>query len=291
MPELPEVECIRRGLEDLLIGRTLRLDHVARGDIIGSLAHPRGQRGGRVLPVPAEHLLDACVVDRVLRKGKQLAIGARSGRWLIVRLGMSGQLLSGESLARKTDHIHVRWLVSDSAPLAFRDARRFGSLIPCHDRSELDTHWQQLGPDALSIEPDDLFDRLQSRRVPMKACLMDQRMVAGIGNIYADESLFRAQVHPATHCCRMKRAHVDRLVVSLREVLVSAIDQGGSTLRDFCSPHGIRGSYRSSHQVYGRKGRTCVVCQAVLRGTRLAGRASVWCPNCQSRRIKSARDE
>lgn len=291
MPELPEVECVRRGLECLLIGRTFRLDHIGRRDMVGSLAHPRGQRRGRVLPVSAECLLDGCVIDRVLRKGKQLAIGARSGRWLIVRLGMSGQVLAGDLPESKKNHVHIRWLLSDGTSLAFRDARRFGSVIPCRDDDALEAHWRQLGPDALSVESTDLQRRLQSRKAPLKACLLDQRVLAGVGNIYADECLFRSRLHPQARASGLRREQIDQLVLSLQLVLRSAIDLGGSTLRDFCSPDGAHGSYRSAHLVYGRKGLPCPVCGTVLRGARIGGRASVWCPNCQSRRIKSSRDE
>lgn len=291
MPELPEVECIRRGLEDILVGRKMRVDHIGRSDIVGSIAHPRGQRRGGVTPVPAAHLLDSCVIDCVLRKGKQLAIVSRTGRLLIVRLGMSGQVLSGEALSSKKDHVHVRWSLSDGTSLAFRDARRFGSVIPCCNQHELDAHWQQLGPDALSVGSDDLRGRLQSKRVPVKACLLDQSILAGVGNIYADEALFRARIHPQVLGFRLKREQIDRLTLSLRAVLFSAIEHGGSTLRDFCSPKGTAGSYRVAHQVYGRKGLPCLVCGTTLCGERLGGRASVWCPKCQSRRIKSPRDE
>ncbi|MFM7479605.1 MAG: bifunctional DNA-formamidopyrimidine glycosylase/DNA-(apurinic or apyrimidinic site) lyase [Planctomycetota bacterium] len=291
MPELPEVECIRRGLEGLLVGRAVRLGHLGRNDIVGSLEHPRGQRGGRALPVPAESLLDGCVVDRVLRKGKQLAIGARSGRWLIVRLGMSGQLLSGDLLASKKDHVHIHWFLNDGTSLAFRDARRFGSVIPCDDQDALDVHWRLLGPDALSVEPHDLLSRLRPKRTALKTCLMDQSVLAGVGNIYADESLFGARLHPLMPASRLQRGHVDRLVLSLRKVLVSAINHGGSTLRDFCTPSGVGGTYRSAHQVYGRKGEPCPTCRVALRGARIGGRASVWCPTCQDRRIRSVTNE
>lgn len=291
MPELPEVECIRRGLEDILVGREMRVDHISRSDIVGSIAHPRGQRRGRASPVPADRLLDGCVVDRVLRKGKQLAIGARDGRLLIVRLGMSGQVLSGDALSSKKDHVHVRWSLSDGTSLAFRDARRFGSVIPCRDQHQLDAHWQRLGPDALSVDSDDLHGCLRLKRVPVKTCLLDQSILAGVGNIYADEALFRAGLHPQVIGSRLTRAQIDRLALSLRAVLLSAIEHGGSTLRDFCSPKGVVGSYRVAHLVYGRKGLSCCVCGTILRGQRLGGRASVWCPTCQSRRIKSPQDE
>jgi len=283
MPELPEVECIRRALVNILVGRSMRLDRLGRSDIVGSLKHPRGQRLGHSTAVEKECLLDGCVVDDVLRKGKQIAIGTRSGRWLIIRLGMSGQVLSGDSVATKHDHVHVRWTVDGGLPLVFRDARRFGSVIPCRTRAELDAHWQLLGPDALSIDSGDLLNRLRSRRKAVKTCLLDQRLLAGVGNIYADESLFRARVHPQAIASRLKQEQIALLAMSVRDVLNEAIDHGGTTLRDFCSPSGGAGSYRSAHQVYGREGKPCQVCGGSLVGSRLGGRASVWCPTCQRR--------
>ncbi len=269
-----------------MVGRTLSLDHIARQDIVGSLSNPRGQRRGPVKPIADEQLLHRSVVDRVLRKGKQLAIGSLCDRWLIVRLGMSGQLLTGSAASERCDHVHARWTIGGGASLAFRDARRFGSLIPCPSRSELEAHWQRLGPDALSIDPMDLLDRLRSRKLAVKAGLLNQQIVAGVGNIYADESLFRARIHPRTVCTSFRHEHAVRLAESLREVLASAIEHGGSTLRDYCSPSGITGSFRLVHQVYGREGQCCLICGAKLSGARVGGRATVWCPTCQGRRIK-----
>jgi formamidopyrimidine-DNA glycosylase len=286
MPELPEAECIRRDLERILVGQSMRLDRVERYDIVGSLTHPRGQRSGRSAAVALDELLDDCVVDCVLRKGKQIAIGAQGGRWLIIRLGMSGQLLFGRSLDAKLDHVHIRWTIDTATPLGFRDARRFGSVIPCRTRDELDAHWQKLGPDALSIESGDLLNRLRSRKTAVKACLLDQQVVAGIGNIYADESLFRACVHPQTIASTLRREQVELLAESVRDVMKAAIKGGGTTLRDYRSPSGASGSYQSEHLVYGRRGEPCRTCGNTLVGKRLVGRASVWCPTCQRRRIK-----
>jgi formamidopyrimidine-DNA glycosylase len=280
MPELPEIEVVRRTLEPILVGRTLRVasigphDMRARGEGRGS-----GRGGAWITP---KELLDGARIDRLERRGKRLAILAKDGRALVVQLGMSGQLLAVADAG--STHRHACWTFDARMPLlVFRDPRRFGGLTPYERHAAMHAAWEaELGPDGLRLETHELLERLVGSR-PVKAALLDQHVVAGVGNIYADESLHLAGIDPRTKCARLGAERVDRLAKAIRTILNRAADHGGSTLRDHRSGHGRAGAAQLLHAVYGRAGKPCLACEAPLRGMRLAGRATVWCPDCQAR--------
>lgn len=286
MPELPEVECIRRTVAREIVGRDLRVTRIARTDIIGS---PGRMRGGRGRPrvagadAVAHALLEGATVRDVLRHGKQMAIVAADGRALVMQLGMSGRVL----LARHGDaapaHTHAEWSFSGCQRMRFVDPRRFGALVPCRTRAELDTHWSGLGPDALEIGSAALHDALAQRRAPVKAVLLDQSAVAGLGNIYVDEALHRARIHPCT-AARRAAGEAPRLLECIREVLDAAISAGGSTLRDYVDADGQPGAYVQLHRIYGRAGQPCDACGGTVRSTVVGGRTTAYCPTCQVRR-------
>ena len=271
---------IRLALEPLLVGRTLRVvdvgphDMRARGEGRGSAF------GGSWLDRRA--LLDGAHIARLDRRGKRLALIARDGRALVIQLGMSGQLLAVPSNERT--HRHVSWSVSGRPhPVVFRDPRRFGGVTPYASVDELHAAWDaELGDDALSIRPGRLAQALVGARA-VKAALLDQRTIAGVGNIYADESLFRAAIDPRTRCSRLGRHQVAALARAIRTVLRRAVRTGGSTLRDHRTAFGVPGRAQQTHAVYGRAGQPCVRCGTPIRSARLAGRATCWCPCCQSR--------
>jgi len=299
LPELPEIEVLRQSLAPLLVGARLEVVRVGRHDMRsrgrGRLlaAPPGGERraGGSRAPgrpwMDRASLLHGALVKALHRHGKQLAIEAADGRVLVVQLGMSGQvLLEGEGLpAVPRTHRHVEWRVQPrrgaAVGLVFRDPRRFGGVHAAPSLRDLRADaWRDLGPDALRIQARTLATALASAR-PIKAALLDQECLAGVGNIYADEALFHARIAPRTLARSLKGADIARLAAGIRLVLAKGVRLGGSTLRDHRSAMGALGEAQRWHRVYGRGGLPCLRCGAPLRSTRLAGRATVHCPGCQ----------
>jgi formamidopyrimidine-DNA glycosylase len=185
-------------------------------------------------------------------------------------------------------HRHVVWTLECGGPtasgelrMAFRDPRRFGGLTAYGSRAELDAAWARLGTDGLVVSSAELRRGLGASRRPIKAALLDQTVVAGVGNIYADESLFAASIHPLAPACSLSARQVGRLAREIRRILNRASDAGGSTLRDYRDAFGQPGSAVQLHAAYGREGEPCVRCKTPLQGLRLQARATVFCPRCQ----------
>lgn len=290
MPELPEIEVLRRTIAPALVGRVLRVVTIGRHDMRARGSGRGESRSAAGAWMTSSELLDGATIQSLERHGKRLALIATDGRCLVVQLGMSGQLTAG--LSTKKPHQHIIWsiantnerrssLTRDSGCLVFRDPRRFGGVTPYESKRALHASWSaELGPDALGIQARVLQSVLDGIR-PIKVALLDQTMVAGIGNIYADESLHIAGIHPCTPCNQVSKAHAKKLAQSIRLILNRATKHGGSTLRDYRSGLGVKGAAQALHAVYGRAGQSCLLCQAILCGTRLGGRATVWCPACQ----------
>lgn len=278
LPELPEIESVRRALAPVLLGRAVRVVRVGRHDM---RARGGGRGDGRARAwMKRDALLHGATITSLERRGKRLAIIAADGRVLVVQLGMSGQLVCGPGI--DPTHRHVEWAVRHAGhPLVFRDPRRFGGLTPYPDARSLYAAWdRELGPDALEAEATALAARLRGLR-SVKSALLDQAAIAGVGNIYADEALFRAGIDPRTRCRRLDAAAVLRLAESVRSTLRDAVAHGGSTIRDYRTGRNDRGRAQLLHAVYGRAGEPCLACGSKLRGTRLGGRATVWCGCCQ----------
>jgi len=243
--------------------------------------------------VPAA-MLEGQRLASIDRRGKQLILRAVSGRAIGIHLGMTGQCLvlrAGEQ-PRQSDHIHMRWqLVDDSAAdhvnaqtpaeLLFRDPRRFGELRAFATPAEADVYLARLGPDALHISGEALYDAVHGSSRAIKAALLDQAVLAGVGNIYADEALFAAQIRPSAKARGLSRVRLQALAASIRVTLERAVAAGGSTLRDYLDADGNAGTFLTQHRVYGRGGQPCVVCSGVLRQTQVAQRTTVHCPACQ----------
>ena len=285
MPELPEVECIRLCLQRECVGSTITLHKLAREDIVGSLQSPRGHRVGLRSRTPKIALLDGAKLVSFERKGKQLALMADDGRSLIIRLGMSGQILLVGSIDPNLKHVHAAWLVAsknNSQYLLFRDPRRFGSILPCKNKNDLNEHWCRLGPDALTISVSDLCRITKNKKVGMKSLLLNQSKICGLGNIYVDEALFMARIHPEKYVRSLNEKQIQRVAFCVRTILMRAIQAGGTTLRDYCVPDGSFGAFQKKHQVYGRQGLLCTSCQSVILGAVIAGRTTAFCPTCQA---------
>lgn len=271
MPELPEVETTRRGLLPHLQGR--RLERVLVRD--GRLRWP--------VPEGLAQWLTGAVLETLERRAKYLLFGFDRGV-LLAHLGMSGSMRLVPEGTPLLTHDHVCLAFAGVPELRFNDPRRFGSLHWL-DHDAVDGHFllRALGPEPL----DDAFtgawlhQRARGRRASVKAFIMDARTVVGVGNIYAAEALFRAGIHPHRAAGRISRQRYDRLAEAIRTVLAEAVTMGGTTLRDFVSSDGQPGYFRQSLAVYGREGGACRRCGAVLRGSRLGQRATVYCPQCQ----------
>lgn len=293
MPELPEVECVRRSVEDRVLGAQIRAATVHRRDVVCRHDEPRGgwsRRGKAPKPtryarIPRHELGVGATINAVHRRGKQLAIELDRAGALLVHLGMTGQLMTVAERQRipQTDHVHITWRLADRrGRLVFRDPRRFGGvwLYPSM-QALVHERWDELGEDALTIAPETLYNAFQKTARPVKAALLDQQRLAGVGNIYADECLFQARIHPEQTTNTLTRNDVDNLVSALTRILHHAIEAGGSTIRDYADSLGTPGSAQHAHAVYGRGGEPCRVCGGTLAHATVAQRTTVWCPVCQ----------
>ena len=273
-----------------MLGRRITAATLLRRDI---LVLPKDPAGGfsrsRIRKHPArvrpEHLLVAGTVVELRRRGKQLAIIVDDGRALVVHLGMTGQLryqISGES-APETNHVHAMWTFADGSSLLFRDPRRFGGLWFVPESTKLNqTRWADLGRDALTITGPALHEAASESKRAIKAVLLDQRILAGVGNIYADEALFLARIAPRRRATRLSSEQFELLAAAIRQTLANAVALRGSTLRDYRDGTGQPGEAQLKHQVYGRTGQRCNRCGKALKTLLLAQRTTVWCPECQT---------
>jgi formamidopyrimidine-DNA glycosylase len=278
MPELPEVETVVRELRRTLPGTTIMSAVVTARDMY--------RRDSRDVSC-----LQGARVAAVERRGKAIVVrceGACGPIDMAVHLGMTGQLLwSAHAHQDSSRHQHARWELAGGAELRLVDPRRFGFVFvgaPDTVRASLAT-----GPDALVISAQELAMALRGRRASIKALLLDQRIVAGLGNIYADELLFLARVHPLTTGDRAA-ARAQLIVAAARRVLAQAIHARGTTLRDYRRPDGSRGGFQVRLRVYGREGNACLRCRARIRKIVVGQRGTHFCPRCQrsSRRLTTS---
>ena len=295
MPELPEVETVRRGLMPLVVGRVILDADARRRDLRWPLPEgfARRLRGQRI--------------NSLGRRAKFLLWNLDGGETLISHLGMSGRFLAmsggsfrqpgqfvlGERMPAAAggphDHVILDLSGASGEPethIVFRDPRRFGAM-DLRATQELSSHpWlARLGPEPLDVDftTDWLCERLKRRRAPVKSLLLDQRIIAGIGNIYASEALHRAGIAPRRPAGRISAVRLGRLRAAIREVLRDAIEAGGSSLRDFQHADGDLGYFQHNFAVYGREGEPCPRpgCDGIIRTALQSGRSSYWCPKCQ----------
>lgn len=277
MPELPEVETVRAGLDERLAGRVLEAVEQRRRDLR--------------IPFPPRFAarLRGRRLDRVGRRGKYLLWHFAGGPVLIAHLGMSGRwVLRGAATGPPPPHEHVVLTFAGGAVACYRDARRFG-LMTLAAEADLAAHplLADMGPEPLTPAFDGtvLARAFRGRRAPVKSLLLDQRVVAGLGNIYACEALFRAGIAPDRAAGRLRARRTDRLAGAVREVLADAIAAGGSSLRDYVQTSGELGYFQAQWRVYGREGQPCGRCRAGarcrVRRAVQGGRATFWCPRWQ----------
>jgi formamidopyrimidine-DNA glycosylase len=270
MPELPEVETTRRGIEPHIRGRR----------VTGLIVRQRQLRW----PVPArlERQLSGQPLETVARRGKYLLLSVGAGT-LIIHLGMSGSLRIVRDEAVAGPHDHIDLLLDDGSRLRYTDPRRFGAWLWTGEAVEQHPLLAALGPEPLSeaFNADYLHDLAHGRMLAVKNFLMNSHVVAGVGNIYANEALFRAGIHPARAAGRISLQRYRLLVDAVKSVLHEAIAQGGTTLRDFVDGNGKPGYFSQSLQVYSRRDTPCPRCAMPIREARIGQRSSFYCPKCQ----------
>ena len=274
MPELPEVETVRRRLEPALVGR--RLDHVEIFD--SRLTRPHD-------PFAAAAELTGERVRAVDRRGKYLVLRFESGRALLIHLRMTGSLLHvpAGSAPEADPHRRAVVMLDDGSDLVYRDVRRFGTWLltePDEVEPYLDA---RLGgePLAPAFTKKRLAEALANRRAPVKAVILDQRRLAGVGNIYADEALWRARVHPLRPAGELDAEELRSLHRGIRAALKAGIARQGATLRDYRTPDGGSGRMQHEFKAYGRDGEPCERCGHPIEKIRASGRGTWFCPNCQ----------
>lgn len=270
MPELPEVETTRRGIEPHLLGQ--RITHA-------SVFDPRLR--WRVRDDLASWL-EGRQITAVTRRSKYLLVHFDNDERLLIHLGMSGSLriVTPETPRKKHDHLEI--CLDNGKILRFHDPRRFGALLTDHEETP-HIRLHDLGPEPLSdaFDTDYLSAQLQKRRQPIKPSLMNAAIVVGVGNIYANEALFLAGIHPATSANALDHTQIARLVDAIKNVLASAIEQGGTTLRDFVREDGQPGYFKQTLNVYDRADQPCRVCGTPIIKMVQAQRATYFCPICQ----------
>jgi formamidopyrimidine-DNA glycosylase len=277
MPELPEVETVVRDLRPLLVGRRLNAVRAGRKHLRTKWSKGWGAK------------LAGAGVRAVRRRGKWILVDLDPAGLLVLHLGMTGQLTVLRRETPLADHVHLVFALDDGGQeLRFRDVRRFGSAtFHADEEAWFGTLDDRLGPEPFDLEPGYWRKALVKSNRPLKAILLDQRVVAGVGNIYADESLFLAKLPPTQKGSETTPAQAERLRKAIVDVLTRAIDGRGTSIRDYVGGSGLRGGFQERLNAYGRAGKPCPRCGTPIEVIRLAGRSTHYCPKCQ--RLPKAR--
>jgi len=287
MPELPEVETVARGLQRQIAGRRILSIMLGKTDFIDN-------------PGEIEKELPGRTIGSVVRYGKflllQLTRKEDAGETdresaLLVHLGMTGMLRPQPAGEPHAKHTHVVALLDDGRELRYTDPRRFGRIAYLEGES-LQEELRRFGADPLEAGLEEFTARIRGKRARIKALLLDQRVLRGVGNIYADESLWKARIHPQRLGARLRRKQVKKLHRALQGILERAIVMRGSSIADFLDAEGQPGEYQRRHRAYGREGKRCFRCKTRIKRVIVAGRSSYFCPRCQKapRRGKSRRN-
>src|SRR6266849_1905596 len=277
MPELPEVETIARGLASRLTGDLIE------SVWLGSKPEPLKSSAAEIAATlqsrriadvrrMGKHIVFELVSTRGRRSEKR--VGAKA-QW-IVHLGMTGSMLVCKPELEIAKHTHAVVKLASGRELRFVDPRRFGRLS-VSSNGEFAT----VGSEPLEVEWERFLNLFRGRKTPIKSALLNQKLLRGVGNIYADESLFRASIRPTRRAASLTREQLSRLYAAVQEVLKEAIARGGSSISDYVDAEGEEGSFQMQHRVYGREGEPCLVCKTPVKRVIIAGRSSHYCPKCQ----------
>ncbi|MCK4532513.1 DNA-formamidopyrimidine glycosylase [bacterium] len=267
MPELPEVETIKTDLEKIILGKKIKVAEIKAAKII---KEPSAEEfAGKIKEE---------IIKKIIRRGKYLIFEFLSGKYLVIHLKMTGQLIYGD----KNKQSKISFLLGNGQYLNFCDWRLFGEIRLIDDLEKFK------GISKLGIEPLDIkftirmfYEMIKKKRSKIKSLLMDQSFIAGIGNIYAQESLFKAKIHPAKIALNLSKNESDKLFFSIKEVLTEAIKYRGSSINTYLDLEGRKGSMGERLRIYGRKGKPCFRCKSIVVGMKIAGRGTAFCPNCQ----------
>jgi formamidopyrimidine-DNA glycosylase len=278
MPELPEVETVARGLDKRIAGDTIE------SVWLGSKPEPL-----KSSPAEIAAVLEHSLIARVRRAGKHIVFDLEGkkrkgrtvrGQW-IVHLGMTGQLLIASPTVETAKHTHAVVKLASGRELRFVDPRRFGRLAVVQIESQDGSGFSAPGDEPLEAKTDDFITLFRHRKTPIKSALLNQKLLSGVGNIYADEALFRAGVRPRRRASSLTRSELQKLHAGLLAVLREAIKLGGSSINDYVDAEGRAGFFQLKHRVYGREGKPCLVCKTPIKRVIIAGRSSHYCPHCQ----------
>ena len=276
MPELPEVETLARGLQRELAGRRMLSVELGKTDFMDN-------------PAEIERELPGTQIQRVERYGKFMLLrlqrpaaaeGVVQESALLVHLGMTGTMMPRPANEPRAKHTHLVALLDDGRELRYIDPRRFGRIALLAGE-KLREELLRFGADPLQISLEEFGKRVRGRRARIKGMLLDQGVLRGVGNIYADESLWKARIHPARIGTRLSVEEIKTLHLALQQILEKAIVLRGSSISDFLDAEGEPGEYQLHHKAYGREGKACYRCKTLIRRIVVAGRSSFFCPNCQ----------
>src|SRR5271167_1399472 len=281
MPELPEVETIARGLNQRVAG------DVVESVWIGGKPEPLKSPAKEIVAV-----LEGARIERVRRAGKHIVFelerairngrsrSSTRGQW-IVHLGMTGRLLIASPESETGKHTHAVLKLASGRELRFVDPRRFGRLAVVRMESQGASGFAAPGDEPLNSQAERFLTLFRRRKTPIKSALLNQKLLSGVGNIYADESLFRAAIRPRRRVASLTRDELRKLHAAVQEVLHEAIELGGSSVSDYVDAEGREGFFQLQHRVYGREGEPCLVCGTAIKRVIIAGRSSHYCPHCQ----------
>jgi formamidopyrimidine-DNA glycosylase len=277
MPELPEVETLARGLQRELAGRRMLSVELGKTDFMDN-------------PAEIERELPGTQIQRVERYGKFMLLrlqrpaaaaeGVVQESALLVHLGMTGTMMPRPANEPRAKHTHLAVLLDDGRELRYIDPRRFGRIALLAGE-KLREELLRFGADPLQISLEEFGKRIRGRAARIKGMLLDQGVLRGVGNIYADESLWKARIHPARIGTRLSVEEIKTLHLALQQILEKAIVLRGSSIFDFLDAEGEPGEYQLHHKAYGREGKACYRCKTLIRRIVVAGRSSFFCPNCQ----------
>ena len=289
MPELPEVETIARGLhkriagdiiESVWLGEKPQPLKSSAAEIAAVLEHSRIVHVRRVGKHMVFDLESSHVSKSASRNPQTHSKSPERAQW-IVHLGMTGQLLIGPPEAPLLKHTHAVLKLKSGRELRFVDMRRFGRLSVVRLTPDAGTGFGAAGLEPLETDLEGFIPLFQGRKTPIKSALLNQKLLSGVGNIYADESLFGAKVRPRRRASSLTRAEFQKLHKGLQQVLREAIKAGGSSVSDYVDAEGREGFFQLKHYVYGREGKPCLVCRTPIKRVIIAGRSSHYCPHCQ----------